>query len=284
MHFKSIKDFFGQLKAHGRDDLIEKFEEIATADVDSVVFDIWAKKWDKQTVLSTISERYRKGLSVSASTIQDDQIGLYKAAIRYYGSWPTFLEAAGINYDEVNDFEEWTSERVKADILSLYHAGKDLSHTGIRRKYPKLLWAATRYFNTWRFAVEACGIDYKHFLRQEQWTKERVLKDLKKLVGNGADLSYTGTYRSNPKLVVAAERHFGSWQSALEFLGFNYSNVRRQKKWTPELVVKEIASLISRSEKISSSHIQKHYNALYKAALRYYDSWPRAVELAKQLM
>lgn len=106
-----------------------------------------------------------------------------------------------------------------------------------------------------------------------------MLKELKKLIGKGADLSYTAMYRSHPKLVVAAERHLDSLENALELLGIDYSKIRRQKKWTSELVLKEIASLISRPEKIN---VQKHYNALYKAALRYYDSWPRAVELAKK--
>lgn len=283
VHFKSIKDFFPKLKQIHREDLIEKFNKIAKSDADSIVFDTWAKKWDKNTVLSTIRERYKKGLPVTSNAIQDKQIGLYKAAMRYYKkSWPSFLEAAGINYDEVNDFEEWTPERVKADILSLYNAGKDLSHTGIHRTYPKLLWAATRHFKKWKFAVEACGIDYKQFLRQEQWTKERVLKELKKLIGKGADLSYTGMYQSNPKLVVAAERHLDSLQNALELLGVDYSKIRWQKKWTPELVIREIANLIVSSKNISSSYAQKHYNALYKAARRYYNnSWIKAVELAK---
>lgn len=280
VHFKSIKDFFPDLKRRRRNDLIEKFDEIAKTNADSIVFDTWAKRWNRKMVLSTIKERYENGLSINARDIQDEFNGLYKAAVKYFKSWPLTVKAAGINYDEIKYFDEWSPERVKTEILKLYSAGEDLSHTGIHKKYPTLLWAAIRYFDKWSKAVEHCDINYSQFLRQEEWTKERVINDVKEFINQGSDLSYTGMRTNHPKLLVAAERYFQTWGKALSFLGVDYSTIRRQKKWTSDLVIKEIIDLLKRKGILRNSYIQIHYRPLYKAARRYFNTWDNAEKIA----
>jgi hypothetical protein len=280
VEFKSIKDFFKDLKRKGRSDLIEKFDEIAKTNTHNIVFDTWAKRWNRNMVLLTIKERYKNNLSVNARDIQKEFHGLYKAAIRYFKSWPLALEAADINYDDIKYFKEWSPELVKMEILRLYNAGEDLSHTGIHKKYPTLLWAAIRYFDKWSKAVENCNINYSQFLRQEKWTRERVLEELKQFVRKGIDLTYTGMERNHPKLLVAAERYFETWQEALNFLGLDYKTIRLQKKWTPDLVIEEIVDLINRKEILKSSYVERHYRPLFKAAGRYFNSWNIAVKTA----
>ena len=280
VHFKSIKDFFPALKRKRRNDLLEKFDKIAKTNADSIVFDTWAKKWNRKTVLSTIKERYENGFSINARDIQDEFNGLYKAAVKYFKSWPLAIETAGINYDEIKFFEEWSPERVKEEILRLYNAAEDLSHTGIRNNYPTLLWAAIRYFDEWAKALEACNINYSKFLRQEEWTKERVINEIKELISQDADLSYTGTRRNHRKLLVAAERYFGKWREALNFLGIDYAPIRRQRKWTPNLIIAEITHLINMDEILKNHYIERNYRPLFKAARRYFNSWHVALEMA----
>lgn len=280
VQFKAIKDFFPDLKRKRRTDLIKKFDEISKTNADTIVFDTWAKRWNRKKVLSTIKERYENGLSINARDIQNEFNGLYKAAVKYFKSWPLAIKAAGIDYDQIKYFDEWSPDQVKEEIRKLYSAGEDLSHTGIREKYPTLLWAAIRYFETWSKAVEICDINYSQFLRQEKWTKEGVITDLKGLINQGADLSYTGMRKRHPKLLVAAERYFGTWREALNFLGVDYSTIRRQRKWTPNLVITEITNLINTGVILRSHHIERNYRPLFKAAKRYFNSWHVALATA----
>ena len=65
------------------------------------------------------------------------------------------------------------------------------------------------------------------------WDKPQILKALKKLYKEGADLSYNALAKKYQPLVSAAAYHFGSYRSAVEKAGVDYAGVARR---TDELV------------------------------------------------
>jgi len=104
----------------------------------------------------------------------------------------------------------WDSEEVKIRIKQLYRLGRDVSYSGILAEHPHLLFAAVHYFRNWGHAVTACGIDYKKIRRHQVWSREKVIKELKKHK-EGTELSYNAFEKKYPKLFNAAQYYFGIW-------------------------------------------------------------------------
>ena len=53
----------------------------------------WRISWSKEQVVEAIRLRHRQGLPIA--TIHRDDVNLYAAAKRYWGSWNQALHAAG---------------------------------------------------------------------------------------------------------------------------------------------------------------------------------------------
>jgi hypothetical protein len=56
----------------------------------------------------------------------------------------------------------WTKRRIIEEIQRIGREGQDLSQKAVMRSHGALLSAAksSRYFGTWRKAIEAAGLDY----------------------------------------------------------------------------------------------------------------------------
>ncbi len=55
------------------------------------------RKWDKQRVIAAINKRRREGRDCDRPTVRRDSPRLVDAAQRYFGTWKSALEAAGMN-------------------------------------------------------------------------------------------------------------------------------------------------------------------------------------------
>ena len=72
----------------------------------------------------------------------------------------------------------WDREEVIIRIRQLYRSNKDISYTGVLKKYPLLLFAAVHYFANWGKAVTAAGIDYQKVRREQVWSRKRIKEEL----------------------------------------------------------------------------------------------------------
>lgn len=65
------------------------------------------QKWSRQRIIEEILSRQQAGKSLHYKAVNDDQITLFYAAVRYFGSWNRALRAAGISV------KLWTRLHVK---------------------------------------------------------------------------------------------------------------------------------------------------------------------------
>lgn len=110
---------------------------------------------------------------------------------------------------------------------------------------------------------------------RRKWTIERIKIEILSL----KDLSAKNCQRDRPDLYGAAVRRFGSWRKAIEFSGFDYSQVRRKREngfWTSDRIIECILLL---NEK-HSAYVRKNHADLYNAALRFFGSWQKAITSA----
>lgn len=121
------------------------------------------------------------------------------------------------------------AERVKREIETIFRPDAE-KPANIAKSHSSLYVKACKAFGSWRNAVEACGLDYESSRNNRKWTRDRILREIKR-IGAGGGCLRPSVLRKNgmTKLVSAAEYHFGSWRRAVEACGMDYSFGRRKK-------------------------------------------------------
>jgi hypothetical protein len=117
------------------------------------------------------------------------------------------------------------------------------------------------------------------------WDKTEILATLKKLHRQGADLSYNAMAKKMQPLVSAAAYHFGSYRTAVEHSGLDYSEFVRRPRWTKTGIIKLIKEARRAGNELHWSAITQRRDELGKAAFaalqpRLFGSWDRALHAA----
>lgn len=178
---------------------------------------------------------------------------------------------------------KWNKEEIAAEIRRLYGAGVDLNYTAVAKEQVALLRAATRYFGSWRVAVEYAGLDYEEIRRYRVWSRERIVQRIRELHAQGADLSWRHvSTQLDPQLAAAATRwqHFGSWSNAIAAAGLDYRQIRRYRAWDGQQITQELQTLHAQGVDLSARSMERRDLALITAARRRFDSWERALAVA----
>lgn len=114
------------------------------------------------------------------------------------------------------------------------------------------------------------------------WSKDEILKSLKKYYKQGADLSYNGLSAKHQSLVSACTYHFGTYRKALEKAGIPYDQIIRRPRWTKAQIISLIKVARRANEDLHWSAVTKRRDELGKAAFaslqaRLFGSWDRAL-------
>jgi hypothetical protein len=117
------------------------------------------------------------------------------------------------------------------------------------------------------------------------WDKPRILKELKRLAKEGADLSYNALARRKQALLSAAAYHFGSYRKAVERAGIDYAEVTRRPRWTKPRIIALIKKAKRNDEDLHWSAVTRRRDELGRAAFaslqpRLFGRWDRALHAA----
>lgn len=177
----------------------------------------------------------------------------------------------------------WSKDEIALEILRLYSTNQPLSYGEMQKNNLRLLRAATRYFGSWKAAIEYAGLDYNKIRRYQVWTRDRILEQIRQYHREGRDLSWrhVSTELDAP-LAAAAIRsnRFGSWQNALEAAGLNYDEIRRHRAWEDRDILEELRRRNAAGESMRVSDAAVECPALVAAARRRFDGWYEAVVAA----
>lgn len=167
------------------------------------------------------------------------------------------------------------------EIERLYRKTKDLSYVGAFAARPALVSAGTYYFYSWRNAVTAAGFDYLKMRRQEEWSKDRIVKLLRLARQRKDDFSHNEFERNHFRLFHAAVNHFGSWGEALRQVGVDYRKVRKFNEWDRRIIVREIKRLRKKGVDLSLRAMHEKGNgAVVSASQHHFGSWRNAIQAA----
>jgi hypothetical protein len=243
------------------------------------------RSWNSQTVVEEIQAWNQSGRALYSHYMRQNYQELLAAGIRYFGNWQTAVEAAGISYDSVRKYKDWSKKRIVETIQKLQSEGVDLSFRSMMlSKYAPMVYAAIRanHFGSWKNALAAAGMAPEEIYRYRSWDDNTILSEIKKLKELGADLSSKKMDETANPLIATARRRFGNWGAAVERAGLDYSQIRRRRRWTRELIVEEIQGLQKQGADLRSGEVRQHSPALFAASCkpRFFGSWRKALSTA----
>jgi hypothetical protein len=245
------------------------------------------KSWSEQTVAEEIRAWHESGKPLYSHYMRQNYQELLAAGIRYFGTWRSAVEAAGIPYDSVRKYCDWSKERIVETIQRLQKDGVDLSFRSMMlSKYAPMVYAAIRpnHFGSWKDALSAAGLAPEEIYRYRSWDDASILSAIRRLKEEGADLSSKKMDETANPLIATARRRFGNWGTAVERAGIDYNAIRRRRRWTRELVLEEIRRLRDAGSDLRSGEIRHQHPALFAAAckVRFFGGWTKALEAAGQ--
>lgn len=120
--------------------------------------------WTKYRVIQEVKDLHRRKEANSAF-VQQNHPSLHTAACNRFGSWRAAVEAAGIDYKDVNLYSArrtWTREDIVVEIQRMEAQGVSLRASDARDHNADVFNAARREpsLRTWGEAVDAAGFDY----------------------------------------------------------------------------------------------------------------------------
>jgi hypothetical protein len=239
--------------------------------------------WTKEKIVKRIKALYKRGEDLSYNRMARHQQGLLAAANYHFGSWGEAVDAAGLDYaGQVRKIPKWSKERIIAAIQDAHKRGDDLSWTSVTRtkRYSALAYAAIResQFGSWDAALEAAGVPPTRVRRYEAWDSEKIVRRIRDRARQRQPLNSKAMQDEDSKLFNAALNYFGGWDKALEAAGISPASVYKRRRWTAEVIRKEIRALHRRGEDLAAPHMRRRHSSLYSAACKYFRTWTAARE------
>jgi hypothetical protein len=138
------------------------------------------RSWNKERIVERIRELYAKGEDLSWRHISlklDPSLAAAATKKNHYGSWRAALEAAGLDYDDIRRYRDWSDEEVIRRVRDLYAQGSSLNAKTMERQYITLITAARRRFPSWDRTLQAAGLDYRNIVLRAPFKRRRRPSD-----------------------------------------------------------------------------------------------------------
>jgi len=241
-------------------------------------------KWDSNKIITELRRRHRRGDDLSQTGIRDDPI--FSACFRHFGSYRNALEQAKIDYTTVwrRRFTKWNCRSIIAELKLRARRGEDIWSRGLRVTEPSLHAAAVHWFGSYRLAVEAAGLNYDKICHclPNTWNREAVVAEIQRLHRKSRPLHHARLERTDPRLVIAMYRYFGSFRKAIQAAGLDYATVRVRpaRTWHRPRVIKLLKQLHREKTGLWDRAVRRRSPYLLRAAKQLFGSVPRALRAA----
>jgi hypothetical protein len=187
-------------------------------------------RWSKDEIALEILRMYASQQPLSYGEVQKGNLRLLRAANRYFGSWKSAIEYAGLDYDKIRRYKVWTRDRIVEQIQTYHREGKDLSWRHVSTELdPPLAAAAIRAnrFGSWQNALGEAGLDYEEIRRHRAWADDEILDEMRSRSTAGESMRVSDAAMGCPALVAAARRRFNGWYEAITAAGLDEWDARR---------------------------------------------------------
>lgn len=173
--------------------------------------------------------------------------------------------------------QKWTRELVIRHILKCVAEGLPLTvgEPGISQA---LYQAGSRFFGSWKNAIQAAGLHPGLGNCVEKWPPARILTLIRNLARRRHPLDARQLERRYGNMFSAARRLFGSWSKAVLAAGVDPTRFRRVVTWTPDRVIEGILIRALRNEPLGTRSTQPR--SLVVAGRKFFGTWSAALQAA----
>ncbi|HEY1683448.1 MAG TPA: hypothetical protein VGG19_01680 [Tepidisphaeraceae bacterium] len=180
----------------------------------------------------------------------------------------------------------WDKRAILRKLRQLHRSGAPLSYNAMTKSMQPLLSASAYHFGSYHSAVEKAGIDYTQITRRPRWTKQAIIRIIKKARRDSQDLHWSAVTKRNDELSRAAfaalqPRLFARWDRALHAAGLDADDISQYRKWDRSSIVFELRQLHQAGEPLNSGALQKDDPGLHAAALRHFKTYDSALRAAR---
>jgi len=257
---------------------------------------------DKASVIKEIRRRASAGkplyvLSLNVGEHRDAVLYIYSK--EYFGSWKLAIKAAGLPEKALKPpvrriYPDKAS--IIAGIQKRHAENKPVHVTAITRGEwrDETLWIrGVEYFGSWENAIEVAGLSPDKLLNPTRPSrypnKTSVIKEIQRRETTGLPLNGLAVAKGSqrdPSLHKHGQKHFGSWQNALEAAGVSFEEVRLKPKCRypdKDSVITKIKQMYKEGIPLNGLAIAKGKQSdptLYKCAQKYFGKWETAIETA----
>ena len=221
------------------------------------------ESWSRERIIADIRRRASAGLAVNAAAVARDQLHLYSAGGRHFGSWEEAVWASGLDYSKVRKFKPRTRETVARDLRAWVRRHGPLKPWKLQTDDGGLYKAACSVYGSLAAAARILGLPLRR--KGQQWSKERVTERIQRRVAEGRSIRLAAVTKEDVPLLGAAYTHFGSWGAAVDASGFDYSKIRRTKFRTRDAVARDLRKWVREHGPLNATGLETTDGPLYQA-------------------
>ncbi|MBC8142265.1 MAG: hypothetical protein H7Y38_12575 [Armatimonadetes bacterium] len=140
------------------------------------------RTWTNETIVERIQELYAQNADLSwrhISLTLDPSVAAAATKKAHFGSWRAALEAAGIDYDVIRRYHDWSDDEVIRKVRDLYAQGEPLNAKSMEQSDITLITAARRRFPSWDKTLSAAGLDYKNIVVRAPFRRKRKTESVR---------------------------------------------------------------------------------------------------------
>jgi hypothetical protein len=160
-------------------------------------------------------------------------------------------------------------------------SAKLLQNSGYELNYFELARAARLLFGSWESAVRSSGLAVKNSGETQKFSKARLLEIIKSMAASGEDISAENMiimYNDIWRQACGRNGYYSHWHTVLRSAGLDPTAAETEPYWNARAVQNMIMDLYESQLVINKNHIRQNFWHLYRYALRFFGSWPRAVD------
>jgi ASC-1-like (ASCH) protein len=136
------------------------------------------KVWTKDRIIERIRELHQKGEDLSWGHISlrlDPALAASAVKRNHFGSWQEALEEAGLDYERIRRYQDWSSEKVLDQVHELYDRGERLNAKRMAQEEIRLITAARRRFPSWDRTLSEAGLDARKIIMRGPYRRKSTL-------------------------------------------------------------------------------------------------------------
>jgi len=172
------------------------------------------RRWTPERIVEAIRELAERGESLSAGRVERHHPTLFNAAVKQFPrSWTKAIRAAGLNPDDYKVFRgRWDRQKAEDWVRRRNEKGKSI----LARAAPHDLFGFIhrRLQTTWTEFVESLGIAYAGVKKRRDWTKQKLISEIRRWKKEGHRLNYRSVKLEYQALIQQARKFFGAWDLA----------------------------------------------------------------------